>query len=133
MTTTFQPGYACTLTVGTGDLLIGPLAANYSSDYGPAELTKPVIGAKAGFAVAGQASGTFTIDGHTTEENIAAIQALRDPANQPFDIELTFNATGDKEAFAGVGRVSVTLAGDGEVDFSISGTIDGEVTFTAGT
>ena len=134
MTTTFQPGYACTLEVGTSDTVIGPLSANYSSDYGPASLAKPLIGAKAQATVPGQATGTFTIDGHTTEENIAGIQALRDPAANPVDITLTFNATGDKEAFKGVcDSVSITVSGDGEVDFSLSGSIDGEITFTAGT
>lgn len=132
MSLTFQPGSAVNVTVGAGDLVIGPTAAQYTSDIGPAELTKPLLGAKSQSALAGQVNGTFTINGHTTEENISALAALRDPVNQPFAVEVTFNGTGDKESFNAVGRVSIDAAGDGEVDYTITGTVDGDYTFTAG-
>ena len=131
MALTFQPGSAVTVTV-TGAATIGPTAAQYNSDIGPAQLTKPLLGAKSQSALAGQVQGTFSITGHTTEENIGDLAALRDPANQPFLVEVTFNASGDKESYNGVGSVTIDAAGDGEVDWTINGTVDGDYTFTPG-
>ena len=132
MALTFQPGSAVTVLVTTGDTTIGPTAATYDSDIGPAQLTKPLLGAKSQRALAGQVQGTFTLTGHTTEENIADLAALRDPANQPFLVDVTFNPSGDKEAYQGVGTVTISAAGDGEVDWTITGTVDGDYTFTPG-
>lgn len=132
MSLTFQPGSNVTVLVTTGDTTIGPTAAQYDSDIGPAQLTKPLLGSKSQKALAGQVQGSFTISGHTTEENIGDLAALRDPANQPFLVEVTFNASGDKESYQGVGTVAISAAGDGEVDWSISGTVDGDYTFTPG-
>lgn len=134
MTTTFQPGYAAQLKIGTTDTVIGPLAANADLSFGSNPLTKPLIGAAAAKAVAGQASGTFSADGHTTEENIAGLHSLMEPANASVEVEMTYNGTGDKVAFTLiVGPVGITVAGDGEVDYSVSGTIDGLPVFTPGT
>ena len=132
MALTFQPGHAVTVVIGVADTTIGPTAATADYDYGPAELTKPLLGSTATAAIAGQASGTFSIAGHTTEENIGDLHTLQNPANQPASIEITFNATGDKAAFNGVGRVGIQAAGDGEVDWTFAGTIAGEVNYTPG-
>lgn len=132
MALTFQPGNAVNVLITAGDTTIGPTAATYDSDIGPAQLTKPLLGSKSQRALAGQVQGTFTVAGHTTEENIGDLAALRDPANQPFLVEVTFNASGDKESYQAVGTVAISAAGDGEVDWTITGTVDGDYTFTPG-
>jgi len=125
MALTYIPGSNVTVTITAGDTTIGPTAATVDIDYGPAQLAKPLLGAAGQSAIGGQGTGTFSATGHGTEENLNDLAALWTPANQPFDVVVTYPDT-STTACSVVGSLTMTHAGDGEVDWSISGILDGQ-------
>ena len=130
MALTFIPGSGVSVTIKTGDTTIGPTAASVDIAYGPNQLTKPLLGATAQSSLAGQGSGTFTASGHGTQENLGDLASLWDQTNQPFEVTVTYPDTSTTVCQV-VGELTMSHIGDGEVDWSISGTLDGAPVYTA--
>ena len=127
----FIPGSAVSVTVTAADTSIGLTANSYDFNYGPARLTKSRLGAASADTLAGQQSGTFSLSGHTTDDNLPDLAALQVATGQPLEIEVTLNAAGAKHAYNAVAEIGYSVTGDGELDWSIDGDISGDVTFTA--
>lgn len=129
MAQTWIAGYEIAITIDS-KTTIGLSANTADVAYSAGSAQKQVLGSPAAFAIATQATGTFSASGHGTVENIPDLAALRDPTAMPVDVEVTYG-DGGSDAFSAVfDSVSISPTADGELDWSISAMIDGLVTYT---
>ena len=134
-TPNYITGTATTVTIGSGDTTIGLVAESLSFDDGPGVLVKRRLGQQRADAVPGQGAGTFSASGHTTQDNLANLAALRAASANPFEVVVTYAGFGTSDAtdtFDVVGTISFAVDAAGEVEWSISGSIDGSVAHVAG-
>ena len=134
-TPNYITGPAVTVEVGSGDTTIGLTAETFSLDDGPAPLTKRRLGQQRADVVPGQGAGTFQAGGHTTQDNLADLAALRAASATPYQITVTYGGFGTSDAtdvFDLVGTITFAVDAAGEVEWSISGGIDGSITHTPG-
>lgn len=129
MAQTWISGYEIAIEIDS-KTTIGLAANTADVSYSAGSAQKQVLGSPAAFAIATQATGTFTASGHATVENMPDLAALRDPASMPVTVTVTYG-DGGSDSFAAIfDSVSTSAAADGELDWSIGAMIDGLVTYT---
>lgn len=129
MAQTWIEGYEVTIEIDA-DTVIGLTATSVDIDDGPATNLKRTLGAAHAVANAGQSTGTFRASGELTQENAPLLSALRAHAVQPHAVKVTYWSSGDSESFDAVLRVATSASGDGSGTWSITGDIDGAITYT---
>jgi len=125
----YVPGYTITFTIGGEDLSVH--ASSVALSFGAATLPKPVFGTAAGRAIAGQATGTFNASGHGNAEALATLAALRaQTTGGPVPVVLTYGDGGNDAFDLIVGEVTTDAEADGQLSWTLTGSVDGDVTYT---
>lgn len=125
MSQTMIPGYGVTLSVA-GSTVVGLTCTEFEIDYGPATNPKPFLGAEGAGASPGQGTGTFSASGMATQEALPLLAAIRDAADNPVDYIATYWSGGDADTFSAVTRARWRVSAAGDVEWSLSGDLDGK-------
>ena len=129
---TFIQGYLGTITINT-DPIITANVLNFNQTKNV--MTKPVIGTPDAFTLSGQTSGSISIQGHVSVEQLPELQAIFDSlVPVAFSIQVG-DASGATDAglYAGlvvVGNLNLTATADGEWDYTADGQTSGTTTYT---
>ena len=129
---TFIQGYLGTITINT-DPIITANVLNFNQTKNV--MTKPVIGTPDAFTLSGQTSGSISIQGHVSVEQLPELQAIFDAlVPVAFSIQVG-DASGATDAglYAGlvvVGNLNLTATADGEWDYTADGQTSGITTYT---
>lgn len=131
---TLVPGWQATVTIDTEDFTAvgNVIALNRTKNV----MTKPVFGSDSQRSLAGQKGGTFSASGHVSVEDYPALIAAYEK-NEPvaFSIQIgTAEGSTDVGVLSGncsIGSLGTNASADGEWEWSLEATIDGETTFTA--
>ena len=100
MAQTWIAGYEIAIEIDS-KTTIGLTANTADVSYAGGSAQKQVFGSAAAFAIATQATGTFTASGHGTVENLPDLAALRDPSAMPVAVAVTYG-DGGADAFTAV-------------------------------
>lgn len=131
---TYVPGYDTEVTVDGTDIGITGRSTGLSMSKNV--LSKPIFGSKTMGKLAGQSDASFTLDGHVTVEEYAALEALRTATgNLAFTIGIGVGATdvGEYTGSCTMTSFDVQADADGEWDYRCQFDVNGEVLFTPGT
>ena len=129
MSQTWVAGYEVAFTIG-GDSVIALTAEDVSIQKGARAIEKRLLGNEDVLAGAGQSEGSFSSSGVGTQEALPGLFDLADPTNADVAIVVTFWGSGDTASFqAVITDVTVDASADGDVNWSISATIDGAITY----
>lgn len=136
MTQTFVPGYLTTITVDGSDISVSGRATGIQQSRNV--LNKPLFGRRQMGKLAGQADGSFTVDGHVTVEDYGALEAIWEAEGAlAFSIQIGTAAgatdVGVLSGFCVVTGRDLNADADSEWDWSMNFDIDGDTTWTAGT
>lgn len=134
-TPNYITGAATSVEIGSGDTTIGLVAESLSIDDGPGVLVKRRLGQQRADAVPGQGAGSFSASGHTTQDNLADLAALRAASANPYQVTVTYSGFTTSDAtdvFDVVGTISFAVDAAGEVEWSLTGSIDSTITHTPG-
>jgi hypothetical protein len=134
MSQTFIPGWDTTLTFNAEDFTV--VCSVTSFNRARASNAKPVFGSNHRRELPGQKSGTVTAQGHISKEKVAALNGLIDSdASVAYEIQLgTLSGATDSGKYTGqmvVTEVNFEADAEGEWDFTLSATLDGEPVYTA--
>jgi hypothetical protein len=133
---TFIPGWETTLTFNTEDITV--IASVTSFNRARSSNAKPVFGSPARRELPGQKSGTIAAQGHVSKEKIAALNGLIDSdVSVAYEIQVG-TAAGATDAGKYTGNMVVTemnleADAEGEWDFTMAATLDGDPVYTAPT
>jgi predicted secreted protein len=127
MTTTFIPGYATEIEIGTDDLTLIGQVVSYSDDQNA--VPKPTFGAKYRRTIAGQGTYAIDVSGHLAAEEVGTLFALRaDPDAQDWAIQI--GALGEATDGGILGGTAVitnlTMEADAEANWAWSMTLEGD-------
>lgn len=133
-TPTFIPGHQTTVTLNSADVTaIGSvLSLNLTRNV----MTKPVFGSGSARSLGGQRSGTFSASGHVSVEQLSDLVAMFE-SDSPIAFSIQVGeAAGATDAgtYTGdcnVSSFSLEVNADGEWEWSIQATTDGDATYTA--
>lgn len=130
----FIQGYLGTITINA-DPIITANVLNFNQTRNI--MNKPVIGAPEAFALAGQISGTVSIQGHVSVAQLPELQTIFDslvPVTFTIQVGDAAGAT-DAGLYSGnmvLGNLNLTATADGEWDYTADGQTSGTTTFTPG-
>lgn len=133
MAQTFIPGWQTTITISSEDLTVVGNVVNFVRTR--ASNPKPVFGQPFRHELPGQAGGTLSANGHLSAEKAAGLEAI---FNSAVPVAYSLSAGTDGEATDGgtwqgnlvVTEYTLDADAEGEWDWSISATLDGEPVYT---
>lgn len=132
---TFIQGYLGTITINS-DPIVTANVLNFNQTANI--MSKPVIGAPEAFALRGQISGTVSLQGHVSVEQLPELQAIFDslvPVAFTIQVGDGSGAT-DAGLYTGLlvlGNLNLTATADGEWDYTADGQTSGTTTYTPAT
>lgn len=130
----FIQGYLGTITINT-DPIITANVMNFTQSRNI--MNKPVIGAPEAFSLAGQISGTVSLQGHVSVAQLPELQVIFDslvPVAFTIQVGDAAGAT-DAGLYTGLlvlGNLTLTATADGEWDYTADGQTSGTTTYAPG-
>ena len=133
MVQTFVPGWETTLTFNAKDITV--IASVTSFNRARSSNANPIFGTPARRELPGQKSGTVSANGHVSVELLPDLNALIDSDVSVAYIIQVGTAAGPTDAGAYAGSMVVTemnleADAEGEWDFTMAATLDGDPVFT---
>ena len=129
---TFVPGSLGTITFNVVPIITGQ-ASNFNRSRNAQ--AKPVIGSPDGFAIGGQRTGTFSVNGHVSAEQLPQLEtAFALGTSIAFAIQVGDPAGAtDSGSYAGscvFNNLNIAVAGEGEWTYAVECITTGAVVYT---
>jgi len=127
MSQTWVAGYEVAFTLD-GSTVIPLTATNVEVNPTINTNTKPLLGNAQQITTSGQAGGTWSADGIASQEVVPILHDLAQPDASDVAVAITWWGTGDVWTFdTSLSDLSISAAADGDVEWSVSGSISGAI------